>query len=312
MELYKNGIIRDYEEVHLNDYISERSFAAFDLRQRFIDQPPSTGDVKDLILQLCILPLGSARIHQLGPLIKSVCLLGPEKSGKEFLARIICTETAAVMFDLSPENVAGKYPGKEGLKMLLHLVEKMSRALQPSVIFINGAEKTYYKKTPKTERHLDPKRMGKILKKILKRIKPKDQVLLLGISSRPWLANKRKLVKTYQKLILVPQVDYGTYFRIWQTLLSPYDSLPKKFDISCLAKISAGYSTETIMDTVNNIFTLSRIGCSSQEPYTHQEFLEELLKNSNIDQSLIEKNLKFFASTDLPKKKNKKLLNING
>lgn len=85
--------------------------------------------------------------------------------------------------------------------MLLHLVNKMSRLLAPSIIFFDGAEKIFYKKVPKQEKHLDPKRIGKkLLKGIIKTILPEDRVLVLGISGQPWAAQAAKLKKAYEKV----------------------------------------------------------------------------------------------------------------
>lgn len=39
----------------------------------------------------------------------------------------VCTELGATFFDLTATNIVGKYPGKSGLNMLLHLVIKVSR-----------------------------------------------------------------------------------------------------------------------------------------------------------------------------------------
>ena len=92
--------------------------------------------------------------------VKSVLIMGPEGVGKRLLVNAICTETGANLFDLSAETIAGKYPGKSGLTMLIHMVMKVGKALQPSVIFINDAENTFLKKVPKKD-ELDPKRLKK-------------------------------------------------------------------------------------------------------------------------------------------------------
>lgn len=52
-------------------------------------------------------------------------LAGPRGTGKRMLIQAICTETGANLFDLSANNIAGKYPGKDGLKLLLHMVFKV-------------------------------------------------------------------------------------------------------------------------------------------------------------------------------------------
>ena len=59
------------------------------------------------------------------PGIKSVLLVGSEGCGKSMLLHAICTELGATLFDLTATNIVGKYPGKSGLNMLLHLVSKV-------------------------------------------------------------------------------------------------------------------------------------------------------------------------------------------
>lgn len=64
-------------------------------------------------------------MHEKAPLVKSLLLAGPSGVGKKMLVHAICTETGANLFNLSPSNVAGKYPGKSGLQMMLHVVIKV-------------------------------------------------------------------------------------------------------------------------------------------------------------------------------------------
>ena len=69
---------------------------------------------------------GSQAVHENMPQIKSLLLAGPRGVGKKMLMHAICTETGANLFDLTAANIAGKYPGKSGLAMLLHMVTKVS------------------------------------------------------------------------------------------------------------------------------------------------------------------------------------------
>ena len=48
--------------------------------------------------------------------------------------------------DISPKNIAGKYPGKIGLKMFIHLINKVSKIVQPTVIFMDQADRPFSKK----------------------------------------------------------------------------------------------------------------------------------------------------------------------
>ena len=71
--------------------------------------------------------VGSQVVHEKAPHVKSLMIAGPRGVGKKMLVHAICTETGANLFDLSPANIAIKYPGKAGLNMLLHMVFKVYR-----------------------------------------------------------------------------------------------------------------------------------------------------------------------------------------
>ena len=57
------------------------------------------------------------------------------------LVHAICSETGANMFDLTATNIAGKYPGKDGLKLLMHMVFKVSASVD-RVMSSNTRERT--------------------------------------------------------------------------------------------------------------------------------------------------------------------------
>lgn len=61
----------------------------------------------------------------MAPLIRSILLVGPSGMGKKMLVQAVCTETGANLFDLSPDNLMGKYPGKNGAQLLVHIVFKV-------------------------------------------------------------------------------------------------------------------------------------------------------------------------------------------
>uniref|UniRef100_A0A1X7UT17 Fibrinogen C-terminal domain-containing protein n=1 Tax=Amphimedon queenslandica TaxID=400682 RepID=A0A1X7UT17_AMPQE len=106
-----------------------------------IEPMPSLADVKRVLTEHCILALGKVwhwfvpigtvqavliiklkGAHEKAPPIKSVMITGPRGTGK----KSICTETGTNLFNLRPSNVAGKFLGKAGLNMLLHMVFKCS------------------------------------------------------------------------------------------------------------------------------------------------------------------------------------------
>lgn len=84
---------------------------------------------------ICYSP-GSQVVHEKAPHIKSLMIAGPRGVGKKMLVNAICTESGANMFDLTPGNIALKYPGKAGLNMLLHMVFKVYMYLYTYSVYV--------------------------------------------------------------------------------------------------------------------------------------------------------------------------------
>nr|KAF6450334.1 IQ motif containing with AAA domain 1 [Molossus molossus] len=155
-ELVQEGLLMQVLKVGLSDYIGEYSYLGTTLRRVSIEPMPSLLDVRQLVTLYGILPLGSQAVHEKAPLVKSLLLAGPAGVGKKMLVHAICSETGANLFNLSAANIAGKYPGKGGLDLMLQMVLKVARQLQPSVVWIGDTEKTFYRKVPSAERTVAP------------------------------------------------------------------------------------------------------------------------------------------------------------
>nr|XP_033799974.1 dynein regulatory complex protein 11 isoform X6 [Geotrypetes seraphini] len=151
-ELVEQGLLLKPKKVYLSDYIGESNYLGATLHQMDIEPMPSLSDVQQLIVLYGVLPLGSQTVHEKAPVVKSLLLTGPAGVGKKMLVHALCTETGANLFNLSADNIAEKYPGKKGLRMMLHIVFKVARQLQPSVVWIGDTEKTFYKKVPKADK----------------------------------------------------------------------------------------------------------------------------------------------------------------
>lgn len=207
-----NGVIRKYPETSLKSFLGDRSYVARS------GTNPAPGDIRQVMLEYAILPLGSEAVRNYAPCVRSILISGSKGSGKKLLVNAICTEVGGTLFDLTPSNISGKYPGKSGLIMLMHLVSKVSRLLQPSVIYMGDAEKPFMKKVPKTDK-TDPKRLKKDLPKLIKNIGIEDRIIFIGTSSVPWDADQKLLQQTYNHIINIPRPDYGTLSFAWKHLL---------------------------------------------------------------------------------------------
>ncbi|XP_059023615.1 dynein regulatory complex protein 11 isoform X2 [Mustela lutreola] len=248
--------------------------------------------------------IGSATVHEKAPLVKSLLLAGPSGVGKKMLVHAICTETGANLFNLSAANIAGKYPGKNGLQMMLHVVVKVARELQPSVVWIGDTEKTFYKRVPSAERMMEPKRLKKQLPKILRLLKPDDRILIVGTTQRPFDAELQSFCKVYQKIILVPRPDYASRFVLWKQIIQRNGGIiTNALNISCLAKITDGFTQGHIVEVVKGVLTDRRIRQQNYKPLMAAEFIAMLTSMSPVYQEEEESFKDWYAKTPMGKKR---------
>lgn len=69
---------------------------------------------------------------------------------------------------------------------------------------------------------------------------PEDRILLMGVSRFPWDCDQRLLQSVYQKIVVIPQLDYCSRYAIWSSILKSYPIVG--FDISLVTRISDGYT----------------------------------------------------------------------
>lgn len=297
-EMYNNGIIRNYPEVHIDEYMADFSYKNFEQRERYRDPPATLADARQAVIMNCIIPLGVEKM----PRPKSVLLMGPRGCGLGLLANAVFNETSCVLFDLSPKNMKGKYAGKKGNKDLTHLVTKMSKLLQPSIIYIEDVEKAFYKKVPKDEKENDPKKVGKFLAKIVKPITQDDRVLVLGTSNYPFLGQAGKLKKIFQKIIMVPRPDYGSIYLFWEEVLLGYHGVDRNFNITALATMTKNYPLPEIKEAIERVLEPQRIIQLHCKPLSHIELIDSLREGLGpITDKEWEKYEKFYAGTKLGK-----------
>ncbi|NXQ30743.1 DRC11 protein, partial [Alaudala cheleensis] len=285
-ELAEEGLLIKVKNVNLSDYIGYYDCLRSILREAGAQPMPSIPEVRQLVTLYGILPLGSQTVHENAPLVKSLLLAGPAGVGKKMLVHAICTETGANLFSLTPSNITGKYPGREGLMMILHMILKVGKAFQPSVMWIGNTERMYSKGAPKGEEEMNFKRLAKLLPQFLKALKPKDRVLLVGTSSRPFDANMGPFCKAYQKIILISKPDYltrfGKYFLWKHYILQRAGALGRLLNLSCLARVSDGFTAGHVVDVVHTVLTKLRLLQMARKPLRTAEFVTSLARHDPV------------------------------
>ncbi|KAM4574468.1 dynein regulatory complex protein 11 isoform 2-T2 [Fundulus diaphanus] len=278
-ELVEQGLLKPAKDVRMQDFWGDYNYLGTTLRQNDIEPMPSLLDVRQVLSLYAVLPLGSQEVHEKAPLIKSILLVGPA-------------------------GVAGKYPGKNGLTMMLHMVFKVARLLQPSVIWIGDAEKMFYKKVPKEEEELDPRRLKKDLPKCLKLIKGEDRVLIIGTTRDPQSADIKALSKMYGKIILIPRPDYGSRYILWEKLIKKQGgNITKALDLSSLTKVTDGYTPGHMVQVVNSVVSQDRIQQLTKRPLTAGDFVVPLAKFEPVFQKEEEAIKNWYAKTPLGKRR---------
>lgn len=153
-ELAMNNILQSYPQVQMKDYWGSVRFIGEQLREANydFDKPlmPQAEEIRNALVHYCVLPTVSITVREKVPPVKSLLLAGPAHNGKHMLADAVCTALGATKFLLDLNYIKSMYKGKAGITMLLHLIRKLGRIFQPSVIVIDHAEYLFSKKAPKT------------------------------------------------------------------------------------------------------------------------------------------------------------------
>ncbi|XP_037371775.1 IQ and AAA domain-containing protein 1-like [Talpa occidentalis] len=305
-ELVSQGFLKKSEMVPLSSYLGDCLYLGTTLSLAHKLPMPSLFDTRQNVALYAVLRLGSPDIHAMAPLIRSILLVGPSGMGKKMLVKAVCTETGANLFDLSPSNLQDKYPGKAGVQMLVHMVFKVARLLQPSVIWIGNAEKNFYRRVPKEEKEMDPKRIKKDLTRAVRQLAPGDRVMLIGTTQQPQLAEMKGLCRMYERILFMPRPDYASRYVLWKQMLEARKvQVTKSLDISALAKVSDGYTPGHIHEAVQAVLTDRRLLLLNKQPLAASEFLGHLVKQEPVYREEEESLKDWYFKTPLGKKKMK-------
>uniref|UniRef100_A0AAX7VHJ9 Fidgetin-like protein 1 n=1 Tax=Astatotilapia calliptera TaxID=8154 RepID=A0AAX7VHJ9_ASTCA len=170
---------------------------------------------------------------------RGLLLFGPPGNGKTMLAKAVAAESNATFFNISAASLTSKYVG-EGEKLVRALFA-VARERQPSVIFIDEVDGLLYERREgehdasrrlKTEFliEFDGLQSGK-----------DDRVLVMGATNRPQELDEA-ILRRFAKRVYVTLPDEKTRFTLLKNLLGTHGSPLSQDELSCLAKVTEGYS----------------------------------------------------------------------
>lgn len=228
--------------------------------------------IRQLVTEYIIFPLGSELVRQRFPEnCRSFLFYGPHGSGKTQVVRACCTETNAMLFDLSSNNVENLaiFEKKKEEEKLIAMVMVTAKEYQPSIIYIDDAERVWpAKKKGKKKKGAgkkkdisDFKRMKKPLGKWrTKYIDDKTRITIIGCTAEPEEGSKKEFKKFFDRQIYFPFPDYSTRRLMWRHFIKSRGGiLTNEFPLSTLSHISHGYSSGSIKKTCNTVLTDFRV-----------------------------------------------------
>ncbi|KAK1931387.1 Dynein regulatory complex protein 11 [Phytophthora citrophthora] len=219
--------------VRVRDFVGSFNFLGTvyqhcERRDRFgnwVPQDPSAAQLRQSVTEYGVLPLGSPFIRARTPIVRSLMLYGPCGSGKTMLVSALANETGALVLNLSPSNLVGKFAGKTGPTKLVHMAFVLAKAssLQPIIIYMDDCEQFFAgggKKSKSAANSDGPARFKKdLLLYIKSALEPTDRVLVVGTSADPGAAEVKDLRNFFDKFLHVPYPDYASRVLLWKHAL---------------------------------------------------------------------------------------------
>merc|ERR1719420_641172 len=301
--------------------------------------PPCLNDLKTLLIVHGAMPIKALAVtEQLDSRVKSILLVGPSASCKRSLLYALCHEMRATVFDLSCDNLVGKYCGPDSVgqygveppsakkhqEQFMYTLMKVAKANQPAVLLINEADSMFYKKVPKEIADSEPKRLKKDWPKLIKKFPIHERILVLGTASEPFPADQKSLCKLWDKILMVPRPDYGTRYEIFKYAIQVCSRLRTKTGLECdetnngvaglvsknsqvdlatLARLSNGYTSGQLMAIVESTMeTLSSV--IEHRTLRAADFISNMSKMEPVSQELEEEHAAWYMKTPIGKRFN--------
>jgi len=290
-ELVSNKIIQAIPARTIGDYVGDFNYLGATLEKAGIVPDASMAQVRQVLTEYGILPMGAGEhVHAHIPThTKSILMYGSPRTGKTTLAHAVANAAGANFFNLSPRHTDGKYPGSQ-VKMLIHMVFKVARVMQPSVIYIDQVEKVFLSDKKKLKEYGSAEPLNRIKKEFLKEVKTMakgERVLIMGASSEPFLCVKKdqkSLVEFFQKHVHCPLPDYASLRQLWPALVKRHGGgdLAHEFELSTLAHISEGYTPGIMANIIRSLLTKRRIEKLPRFPLTCREVLNVMAKFDKV------------------------------
>jgi ATP-dependent 26S proteasome regulatory subunit len=153
---------------------------------------PSYFDVRQAVVELIGLPLGSQFVKERIDKLHYFLFFGPHGSGKTLIIRALASECDALVLELSPLTLEPKINDKKELNKMLAMTFNVAKTFPPAIIYMDEVENIFKGKKKKKKGAggaAGPnftklrKTLTKYKKKVLKK---EDRVAVIASTNKPW------------------------------------------------------------------------------------------------------------------------------
>jgi len=303
-ELVAEEIIIQPMDMKLADFVGDYNFLAHEKTKAnpLSYEPGSFYEFNEALHTFGLLPLTSEYVHENVPHTKGILIVGGPHEAKKSILHAMANEIGATLFDLSLENLVGKYPGKKGNDLLFNMIGKVARAMQPAILMQRDAELGFMKKPPKGDKR-DPKRLKKDLPKFMKSLAPGERIMFLGATDQPWVADMGMLNQVFTRFIRVPKLFYGSRRLLLKHFITVLGGDIEETELAALTLMANNYTVNDIKNVCRRVVTPQRLQRGKR--IKADEVVIPLSRLEQVDEELEESLIKFLEKTPMGKQMTK-------
>ncbi|OHT13284.1 ATPase, AAA family protein [Tritrichomonas foetus] len=232
------GIACNNPSTTFNDFIGRYDFTTpVDYEDPSPEKGPSYGSIRSQMIIECVLPFACQR-DTLQGVPKGVLIAGNKGTGKTTLALAAINALGATFLNFSPSVLVGKETPSP--RILILMLVRAAKTLAPCVILIDDIDRMFGSR----KRADASKKFKAQLRRNIRKLKPRDRVLLIGTTSFPTLP--KACTSLFNKQIVIPKPNFSTRVLLWNYWLSKYNLLIPSISINTLAFTSKGYTAASI------------------------------------------------------------------
>lgn len=188
----------------------------------------------------------------------------------------VAYHTDALFFDLSPRNIEGKYAAtKEETTRLVNMVFRTAKAYQPAVIYFDNAEQVSIAKVKGAVKNKNAERIKRQINLVKNAITPEMRILIIGCSNKAHHLNS----DIFEKCFYFGVPSFSDRYRIIKTEINNRIGKEYDFEFDVLAEATKGYSSESIIGSIEFILTPNRLDKIKFFPLKISEFVPIISKN---------------------------------